>query len=221
MWESSREATARGKWGSTAAIPYKEGFNGPDFTGSSQVIAVTADDMTKSCGTLNAYERADGVWTPVFSAPVFLGKYGMVHDSQHREGDERTPAGVYGFRYAFGWLPDPGSAMRYILTDDRSYFDENAGSPTYNRMVEGDPGGNTEKMAIPPYRYGAVIDFNHKQVPYRGSGIFLHVRGSSSYTAACVSADFNQVVRILKWLDPAKRPRILICPRSDLAKYYC
>ena len=55
-----------------------------------------------------------------------------------------------------------------------------------------------------------VIDFNRPNpVIGRGAGIFLHAFGSGA-TAGCVSIRRDRMAAVLRWLDPAASPRIII-----------
>jgi L,D-peptidoglycan transpeptidase YkuD (ErfK/YbiS/YcfS/YnhG family) len=65
-----------------------------------------------------------------------------------------------------------------------------------------------------------VIEFNRPRSGTRpasdqqpalsaGSGIFLHVQGSGA-TAGCVAVPQARALTISRWLDPAKRPVIVI-----------
>ena len=58
----------------------------------------------------------------------------------------------------------------------------------------------------PSYFYGAVIGYNDARTPGLGSAIFLHVSHGSS-TAGCVALPTDQLLSLLRWLDPAKSPR--------------
>lgn len=61
----------------------------------------------------------------------------------------------------------------------------------------------------------AVIGYNTKRTPKRGSAIFLHTHGKGS-TAGCVSVTTAQAKTLLRWMDPEKTPRIVIAPRGEL-----
>ena len=61
----------------------------------------------------------------------------------------------------------------------------------------------------PAYDHGAVIAYNSARTPGLGSAIFLHVSAGGA-TAGCVSLPAGQLVEILRWLDPARSPRIAI-----------
>ncbi|MGI9004810.1 MAG: hypothetical protein ACR2FU_01165 [Streptosporangiaceae bacterium] len=62
---------------------------------------------------------------------------------------------------------------------------------------------------VPAYDYAAVIAYNTGRVPGRGSAIFLHV-GTGTATAGCVSLPRSRLLKVLRWLRPAARPRIVI-----------
>ena len=48
-----------------------------------------------------------------------------------------------------------------------------------------------------------------------GSAIFLHVNGKGS-TAGCVSLSRANLISVLKWLDPAMKPRIVMAPEAEI-----
>ena len=61
----------------------------------------------------------------------------------------------------------------------------------------------------PSYNYGAVIAYNTARTPGLGSAIFLHVSHGSS-TAGCVALPTDQLLALLRWLDPGRAPVIAI-----------
>ena len=65
---------------------------------------------------------------------------------------------------------------------------------------------------VPAYDYGAAIAYNTARTPGRGSAIFLHV-GTGSATAGCVSLPKSRLLKLLRWLGPAKHPQIIISAR--------
>ena len=67
----------------------------------------------------------------------------------------------------------------------------------------------------PSYDYGAVIAYNDARTPGLGSAIFLHVSHGSS-TAGCVSLPTEELLALLRWLDPSRAPRIAIGTVSAL-----
>jgi L,D-peptidoglycan transpeptidase YkuD (ErfK/YbiS/YcfS/YnhG family) len=51
----------------------------------------------------------------------------------------------------------------------------------------------------------------------KGGGIFLHVNGSGA-TAGCVSLVESSMLKVLRWLDPAKQPRMIMGPSSTVTE---
>jgi len=50
----------------------------------------------------------------------------------------------------------------------------------------------------------------------KGSAIFLHVWKGGGATLGCVSMPEEMVLKILGWLDPAKKPLIIMGKESEL-----
>ena len=182
---------------------------------AGQAIVVTADTYGLSTASLTAYERQAGRWQPVMGPwTARIGNNGFAPPGEKVEGDGRTPSGVYGFEFFFGVAPDPGVRFEYRqVPDDTIIWDEDPESPTYNLWIDLDDygGGNEPEGMYQPvaYRHGAVIAYNTDRTPGLGSGIFLHA-STDEPTAGCVSLPLDQLVAILRWLDPAQTPRILM-----------
>jgi L,D-peptidoglycan transpeptidase YkuD (ErfK/YbiS/YcfS/YnhG family) len=187
-----------------------------------QVIAVVAEDYEQSTGYLTAYELDSDGWRTEFGPwPVFVGENGFAPPDQKREGDGRTPSGAYGFDFAFGVLEDPGVKLPYRqVTSDAIVWDDDPTSARYNLWTDTttqEAGADPEPMYNPPvYNYGAVIDFNAERVPGLGSAIFLHVSKGNA-TAGCVSLPEDRLLELLRWLNPAKQPRIVMGTRAAVA----
>jgi L,D-peptidoglycan transpeptidase YkuD (ErfK/YbiS/YcfS/YnhG family) len=199
---------------------------------ATQSIVVTSSSWRTSTATLEAYERRGGTWRRVFGpVKARVGWAGMVPGSRRRQGTGTTPAGTYALSSAFGTQPDPGAKLRYRYIDSPDWWwVEDPRSPHYNTMRFGWQGGfaRTERGRYgseqlirhqPAYHYAAVIDFNRpRPVAGRGAGIFLHVNGTGA-TAGCVSVPEATMIALLRWLDPARHPRITIAPRSVVTRY--
>lgn len=218
---SSSSAPTYSQSNTSTQQPVPAGFNGNEFNGCSQLIVVTADGMHTRYATTSTYEKNGNAWNKVLSGiGTLIGENGMVYADSRVQDTNTTPAGLFDMGFTFGWASNPGTAMEYKQADSNSYWDENSGSATYNRWVEGNPGGDNEQLATEPlYKYAAVIEFNWNQVPNRGAGIFLHIK-PGHYTAGCVGIDEGSLVSILKWMNPSKNPKILIIPQSSFNSYY-
>jgi len=184
-----------------------------------QVISVIADAPGDTTATLTAYERSADGWVQVFGPwTADIGAQGFAPADQKREGDRRTPTGAYDLGFAFGVLEDPGVRLDYRrITSDAIVWDDDPASSRYNQWVDSSSqsaGEDPEPMYNQPvYNYGVVIDYNADRTPGLGSAIFLHV-GKGTPTAGCVAIPQDDLVALMRWIDPAKRPRIVMGPRD-------
>jgi L,D-peptidoglycan transpeptidase YkuD (ErfK/YbiS/YcfS/YnhG family) len=177
----------------------------------SQLITATAASYGATYATLTAYQRAAGHWRRVFGPwTARIGRNGFAPPGRKREGDGRTPSGTFGFGFFFGVLPNPGVRFRYRQSQPYDFWDDDPASPHYNEWVNqrrADPGLDPEPMDVSGYDYGAVIAYNRARTPGLGSGIFLHVNIGIA-TAGCVTLPMGELLTVLRWLDPARSPRI-------------
>ena len=186
-----------------------------DVGAAGQAIVVSTARYGATTATLTAYERGAGGWRTAFGPwPAQVGTRGIAPPGEKREGDGRTPSGVYGFEFFFGVAADPGVKFPYRRVTSRSIvWDDDPASPLYNTWVDLDrqrAGVEPEPMYNPPaYNHGAVIAYNTARTPPLGSAIFLHV-STGGPTAGCVSLPEPQLVEVLRWLDPTRDPRIVI-----------
>ena len=185
-----------------------------DEGGAGQLIVVEVGarrpTRTPSC------RRSTGsaVWVPALAPTTArIGRSGV--SSDHHEGDGTTPAGVFTLTEAFGNGPDPGSRLPYRPVHDQDYWVTDPTSPLYNTWQQGPPAGRCRRprrcgRSPTSYRHAVVIDYNRSPVvPGRGSAMFLHVRNENP-TSGCVAVDLDRMVAIIRWLDPAKAPKIAI-----------
>jgi len=191
---------------------------------ADQLLVVIAEGKDTSLARLYLLERGEGGWVPRGGAlAAMVGRNGFAAPGTKREGDGRTPCGLFPLEAVFGYAPAVASAMPYRQGTANDLWVDDANSPDYNTWVrKGETtAASFEPMLLPDqrYRHGIVIGYNRKPVVKgAGSAIFVHVwpeEGGS--TAGCVSLDEAELVRIIAWLDPAKKPMILMGDRSDLA----
>lgn len=199
----------------------EKGFKNSAFNGCSQVLLVTNSTKASSNAVVSCYEKIDGHWKNIRpNMNSLIGANGMQYDSVRRQSTNTTPAGIYNVLYMFGWGGNPGVKYTFKVPGENSYWNLNDGSPTYNRWVEGNPGGDCEHLKYyKTYKYSIVTDYNYSQQSGKGGAIFIHL-SSGRYTAGCVSLDEDNLKYVMRWLDPSKNPKILICPEGDLCKYY-
>lgn len=164
-------------------------------------------------------EKNDTAWREAISPiDAVIGRNGFAPTGEKREGDGRTPSGIYRLGTAFGYAPSIATKMPYrqSLADDL-WVDDPA-APDYNRWVKQSEtrAASYEKMRRDDdlYKYGLVIEYNtRKVIENYGSAIFLHVwAGSGSTTAGCVAVSEEDILKILAWLDPVQNPVIFLNP---------
>lgn len=186
-----------------------------------QLVVVTNRSWASTYATLETFEkRADGTWRRVHGPwTARVGRNGF--GSPKREGDGQTPVGSYRAISMFGTRPSPGVRYTWHRMDAYDVWVDDSRSAYYNLHKRKPANGrwsSAESLYQPiPYAYAAVIGYNMSREPYRGSAIFFHV-GTGRATAGCVSLPASQVVAVLRWLDPAKRPRFVMGPESAVLR---
>lgn len=186
---------------------------------NNQVILVTASGYGTSIARIRTFEKVNGRFTQLIDVSGYIGKYGFAKVMS--ESGMSSPRGRYSIGIAFGRFGNPGTKLSFRDIEDNDYWVDDSNSSLYNTWQTGSANGrwsSAEKMNIAAYNYGFVINYNTDQrTPGLGSAIFFHV--SSSYTAGCTGTSQENVIQILKWLDPSKNPIIIQCPESELGNY--
>ena len=188
---------------------------------AQQVIEVAASGYGTSYATLTAYEKRASGWVRVFGPwSARIGVNGFAPSGQKREGDGRTPSGSYGFSFFFGVNAQP-SGIHYSWRHAYTYdvWDDDPSSSRYNLWTDtrtSSAGRSPEPMHNQPsYNYAAVIAYNTARTPGLGSAIFFHVSHGSG-TAGCVAIPQTELLSALRWLNPAKSPRIIMGTTSAI-----
>ena len=138
----------------------------------------------------------------LFTTDVFVGKNGL---GKTGEGDGKTPLGTLRPLSAFGIKPNPGTTMPYIDVTPTTYAcDEDC--EYYNKIIDTaethhECKGEEMYSYQPQYNYGIATDFNKACVYPKGSAIFVHVKGTKTYTGGCIAFDEDRMVEILRNCD--------------------
>jgi L,D-peptidoglycan transpeptidase YkuD (ErfK/YbiS/YcfS/YnhG family) len=217
-------ASARGQHAAATCAP---SFAGRLETGSAaQLITVVARTRASTQGVLRRWTKRGGCWRETAGPwTAWLGEHGT--SPAKREGDLRTPTGIFGFAHTmYGIDPSPGLHYAYRRLVCGDWWVEDPASPYYNRFRHVRCGSTppfrskSEDLSRSPtaYRHLAVIAYNTRPVvPGRGSGIFFHV-STGRPTLGCVSLPLPQLVSTLRWLLPADGPLIAIGATADLLR---
>jgi D-alanyl-D-alanine dipeptidase len=211
-----------------------------ELDGSRQCIVVLTDNWTSTTGTLHAFERdeATAVWKERGpGVAVVLGKKGLGQGRgfvsldfkgapKKQEGDNRAPAGIFHLSSAFGYAPRHAAAwikLPYLASTAQTEGVDDPQSRYYNKLVDRSKVAqvdwrSSEKMRRDDvlYKWGVFVDHNPAAIPGAGSCIFLHIwRNSSAPTVGCTAMPESDLVRLLRWLDPAHHPILVQMPRAD------
>lgn len=185
---------------------------------TSQVL-LAREEMFFFARQINVYalERRDDTWRQAFGPiAAVIGRNGFAPPGEKREGDGRSPTGIFPLKLVFGYGEMSPTRMPYRQAREQDLWADDPESPDYNRWVEK---GKTTAASFERlrrdddlYKYGIVIGYNTDPiVKGHGSAIFFHVwRGPGSSTAGCVAVAEDDLLKILAWLEPAASPMIIM-----------
>lgn len=124
-----------------------------------------------------------------------LGKAGVIAAAEKREGDNKSPLGVWALREVW-YRPDvypegPNTALPVRATRPEDGWCDAPGDPNYNRPVTLPYPASAERMWRDDAVYDLVVVLGHNDtppVPGMGSAIFMHVaREGYLGTEGCVA----------------------------------
>jgi uncharacterized protein YijF (DUF1287 family)/L,D-peptidoglycan transpeptidase YkuD (ErfK/YbiS/YcfS/YnhG family) len=209
--------------------PEKTRSTGPISPLVTQLVVVTSGSWDDAHGALRRYERTPGapwrvVGTPL---PTVLGHAGYawgdgVHGSggpvgragpTKREGDGRSPAGVFALGTLHGIEPATREASKLpyqAIVADQVCIDDPA-SQRYNQVVsKSTPPRNyqtAERMQRGDAMYDLALEVKHNRDPVvrgHGSCIFVHLSvGPNTRLTGCTGLSRADVSTLVHWLEPS------------------
>jgi L,D-peptidoglycan transpeptidase YkuD (ErfK/YbiS/YcfS/YnhG family) len=208
-----------------------------------QVVVVTASNWRTSYATVRTYRLDSTGWHRQFTKkPGRIGTHGFASFGERRQNSGETPAGTFALLRAFGVATDPGTALSYRQFDRNDWWPYDPRDPrTYNVEQYHGRSATTQWRKSwaehlwnfrDQYRFAVVLNYNLPSGVYvsgsqrfaastadtgAGGGIFLHVNGPGS-TAGCVSVSRRAMRKILRWLNPAKHPVIVMAPTKAIGR---
>ena len=216
----------------------------PAAPDSRQCVLVVAPGWSSTTGTLRAFERASatGDWKMRGNAiPVVLGKNGLgwglgLVDAKRRtgprktEGDNKVPAGIFRLGPAFGYAPAANARwikLHYVPLTKTTEGVDDPRSHYYNQLVDRSKVARVDwrsseqmRRADDLYKWGIFVAHNPAAKPGAGSCIFMHVwKNSSTATTGCTAMAERDLVRLLRWLDPAAQPVLVQMPHPDYQSF--
>jgi zinc D-Ala-D-Ala dipeptidase len=213
----------------------------PELSSCEQLVTVTVSNWNSVDATVNLYERTAGagsMWRRFGRPfPAVIGENGLawgigLHgtsktgEPEKREGDKKTPAGVFGFGDVFGTArPEQVRFLRlpYRQVTMTTEAIDDPKSKYYNQVVDrraviNPDWASSESMVQVGgrYRLGVIIRHNAAAFPGFGSCIFFHV-WDPKYpgTTGCTATSYDHLVSLLRWLDPKKNPLIVQLPKEE------
>ena len=202
-----------------------------------QLVVSVSESWGATAARVRRYERtaAGQPWKPVgVEVTASLGRRGLgwgrgLHPSgllgpPKREGDGKSPAGVFDLREATGYASAPphGTRLRYRVATPTLRCVDDTASAFYNQLVDEaqvkKDWSSAEDMRRPDDLYRLVVWVGHNDTPAEvpgGSCIFLHLRSSATATTeGCTAFDAAPMETLLSWLDPKQRPVLVQLPQQ-------
>jgi hypothetical protein len=202
-------------------------------------VTVVSDDWNSFRAELRRYERSPGQeWKPVGQPiAVVLGREGYgwgrgLHGGGaparrpgpvKREGDGRSPAGVFNIGTAYGYeAARKGVSLPYVQATPELRCVDDPNSRHYNRIVSTTnttpDWQNAEYMRREDELYSIAIVVEHNTQhtkPGAGSCIFIHVwRGPDSGMTGCTAMPMQTLETFASWLQPNAAVLVAL-PRSE------
>ena len=171
----------------------------------SQVLITLAGSRASDTGELNVYTKGDdGAWKTVYAG--IRAKYGMNGLYKEKEGDSKTPVGVFKMNTPFGIADSvEGFPDNYIKVDPDMYWNGDSASDRYNKLVNVKEYTAFDRSASEHlinysgyYDYCIDTGYNYEGKPYLGSAIFLHCVVNDEYTHGCIAIPKEYMTEIMK-----------------------
>ncbi|WP_246198125.1 hypothetical protein [Solidesulfovibrio aerotolerans] len=222
--------------------------SGPGAAGSAnfpeaqcrQLVVVTAADVRATRGTLRRLARTapDAPWAEVGQpVPCQLGRNGLgagrglgqgVAGPAKRQGDGRTPAGLFTLPAAFGYATAEsagaaGVRLPYTAVTDRVSCVTDPASPLFGRVAgpgERPEGGLRQDRMVRDDGanvWGVVIGHNSGAAdPEAGTCLFVNVRPvAGPPTGGSIGIPTESAAALAAWLDPTAKPLLAVLPEGD------
>ncbi|MGW4897803.1 L,D-transpeptidase family protein, partial [Kitasatospora sp. NPDC004240] len=177
---------------------------------TKQVVLATGQGKDTNKASVTLWTRgADGRWQPGETWQGHNAYKGWTTD--HNEGDLRSPIGVFSLTDAGGRKADPGSKLPYdkdplfVVSGTGFAGEQLSGSfdyvvaINYNRVAGNSP-----------------LDPRRPSGSTKGGGIWIHVDHGGP-THGCVSIPEDKMAQLIRTLDPAAKPVIVMGDATSLA----
>ena len=208
------------------------------FDDCGQLVLVLCPDDHSVEATLARYERKGKAWKQVgVTHPVNLGIKGLAWGNglhsrkpglQKKEGDQKSPAGLFRFGTAFGYAPagevsfhlpySPITETQICVEDSRSQYYNQIVDET--RVVKDWDARESMLRKDEQYKWGIFVKHNMKPEVEGGSCIFFHLwRKQGSGTLGCTAMSEENLLALMRWLDPGRKPVLVQMNEGSYEEY--
>jgi L,D-peptidoglycan transpeptidase YkuD (ErfK/YbiS/YcfS/YnhG family) len=191
--------------------------------GSSQVLLVVGEESSGFTSMMYVLEKRNNTWRNAFPPlPALIGGKGFALPGEKKEGDVKTPSGVFALKRAFGYAAKIDTRLSYRQAGEDDIWVDDMASPDYNHWVRKGETSATSfenmKLNDDRYKYGIVVEYNTDPViKGAGSAIFIHVRrGENMPTLGCVALAESDILKVLRRLDPKRKPLAVLGTRDSI-----
>ena len=188
---------------------------------TDQIMIVVPSNKDSYYAHFYYYVKKQNLWFEFLNSEAHIGYKGL---GKEKEGDKKTPKGIFKFNSYFGIADNPGTKLPYIKLNNSLYWNGDSNSDRYNQMVNIETYKNFDKSQSEhlidektAYQYAMNINYNEEGIPYKGSAIFLHCYTKNPYTAGCVALPHSYMEIVLK--NVSKNARIIIDLKENIYNY--
>ena len=143
---------------------------------------------------------------------AYIGKNGVTRNKQ--EGDGKTPLGEFKLGMILGIHPCVQKS-KYMQITENMYWVDDPKSKYYNQLVnilEVKPDWKTAEHLIDypiEYEYLIEIKTNPKNIPGKGSAIFLHCANNKP-TAGCIAVDKEIMKKLVENINEQTKIKVYL-----------
>ena len=187
----------------------------------SKLYLYESESLKRGLQEDSVLREGHGKWQLVLETEAIIGKNGL---GKTKEGDGKTPIGVFLFVDCFGILENPGTKMEYTKVNKSHYWVDDSNSKYYNQFISTDEVQADWKSAEhiveygQSYHYVLATSYNSEGIPGVGSAVFLHCMSKDAdATAGCVAIPEVYMREILMRLH--KNCVLIIDYKENILKY--
>ncbi|MFE6775806.1 L,D-transpeptidase family protein [Streptomyces sp. NPDC057702] len=172
-----------------------------------QAVVVYGRSAHSAKSTVVLYTKDGDRWRRDRSWPAHNGRRGWT--THHHENDKRSPVGVFTLGDAGGVLPAPGTDLPY-------HHSAAFAAPRYWPKTHWHDFDYVVAIDYNRVRGTSPLDPTRPQGTRKGGSIWLHLDHGSG-TSGCVSLPKTGMAYLLRTLDPAQHPVVVMGDRRQLA----